>query len=267
MEIDAVTPSDNPAWIYEKNQVPAIFEPWARKLIDLANPAPGEKVLDAACGTGVIARLVAPMVGNTGRVVGLDFDPMMLAVAREIAPEIDWQLGDLQKLPFADGHFDLVICHQGLQFLPDRAAGLSEMHRVMHSGGRLVLGVWTELAKCPGQAAIFGALGKAVGKDMSQPPPWSLADGEQLRALVASAGFKNVETTTTSLIATYPSARRFVEIIIEGSSKLTRQVFEQIPIERRAVLVDEAVERLRQYETDAGFQVPNESRLLVGYKG
>lgn len=54
---------DNPAWVYEPYQVPALFGRWARVLIDLASPAPGAHVLDAACGTGVVARMLAPVVG------------------------------------------------------------------------------------------------------------------------------------------------------------------------------------------------------------
>jgi SAM-dependent methyltransferase len=259
-------PSDDPAWIYETNQVRAIFEPWARVLIDRARPQLGERVLDAACGTGVVARLVAPLVGSSGGVVGLDFDPAMIAVATEIAPQIEWRQGDLHSLPFADGEFDLAICQQGLQFLPDRAAGLREMYRVLRPGGRMVLGIWTELAKSPGQAALFGALGTMLGKDMSSPPPWSLADGTQVMQLVSAAGFANLEITTKTLRAPYPSAREFVEIMIAGTSKLTRQALAQIPAERKSAFVDDVAGRLQEFKTETGVELPNESHLLVAYK-
>lgn len=227
---------------------------------------PGERVLDAACGTGVVARLVAPLVRPSGSVAGLDFDPAMVAVARELAPDIDWQQGDLQSLPFADDDFDLAICQQGLQFLPDRAAGLREMFRVLRPGGRMALGIWTELAKSPGQAALFGALGAMLGKDMSAPPPWSLAEATQVTKLVSAAGFTDIEMTTKMLLAPYPSAREFIEIMIAGTSKLTRQALEQIPAERKANFIDSVAGSLRGFETSAGVELPNESRLLVAYK-
>ena len=255
--------SENPAWVYEQHQVKAIFEPWARVLIDIARPQPGERALDAACGTGVIARLVAPMVGTTGKVAGIDFDPLMIEVAGELASGIEWHHGDLQKLPLPDQSFDLVICQQGLQFLPDRNAGLREMHRVLRPGGRLVLALWTELAKSPGHAILFGALGAALGKDMSRPPPWSLAEESQVLQLIAAAGFVEIEAKVTSLNAAYPSARAFVEIYLAGTSKLTRQALEQLPADRKAAFVDEVVTRLHAFETKTGLRVPIESRLIA----
>src|SRR5580700_9137128 len=93
---------DSPASIYETQLVAAIFEPLARILIERARPELGEHVLDAACGTGIVARLVAPMVGPSGRTVGLDYDPIMIEMAKSLAPEIEWRQGDLQNLPFPD---------------------------------------------------------------------------------------------------------------------------------------------------------------------
>jgi ubiquinone/menaquinone biosynthesis C-methylase UbiE len=259
--------ADNPARIYEEHQVRALFEPWARILIDIARPAPGECVLDAACGTGILARLAAASrIGPTGRIIGVDFDPGMIAVARELLPEGEWQEGDLQQLPFADGAFDLVMCQQGLQFLPDRAAGLRQMHRVLRPGGRVALSIWTTLANSPAQARLFGALGKLLGTDMSAPPPWSLSNGEDVAKLMSSAGFVDVESKLVMLTATYPSARRFVQIHLDGASKLTRQVLNQLPSDRRAAFIDDVVGSLSEYETSAGLRVSNESRIVVGHK-
>jgi SAM-dependent methyltransferase len=108
----------DPAQIYETHLAPTIFRPLARVLIDLARPKLGEHILDAACGTGVVARLIAPIVGQSSKVVGLDFDPVMLSMAKSLAPDVEWQEGDLQSLSFADDLFDLVICQQGLHSWP-----------------------------------------------------------------------------------------------------------------------------------------------------
>ena len=167
---------DSPASIYETQLVAAIFEPLARILIERARPELGEHVLDAACGTGIVARLVASIVGPSGRTVGLDYDPIMIEMARSLAPEIEWRQGDLQNLPFPDAFYDLVICQQGLQYLPDQGAGLRQIHRVLRPGGRMVLATWSDLAKSPGHVLLFQALEATIGPDRARPVAWSLAD-------------------------------------------------------------------------------------------
>ena len=255
----------NPAQIYETHLAPTIFRPLARVLIDLARPKSGEHILDAACGTGVVARLIAPIVGQSGKVVGLDFDPVMLSIARSLGPDVEWEEGDLQSLPFADDLFDLVICQQGLQFLADPDAGLREIYRVLRPGGRAVLATWTELAKSPGHAVLFRALGTLLGTN-TPPSAWSLADEALVLRLVSAAGFVDVETKITDLRTIFPSARRFVEIMIGGSSKLTRQALAQIPADQKAAFIDDVADRLRCYETGTTLELSMESRLLAGHK-
>src|SRR5215216_7014195 len=84
----------NAAEIYEQHLVPTVFGPWAADLIGAASPRTGERVLDVACGTGVVTRLAAERVGSGGRVVGLDINPDMLSVARRLAPptgaSVEW---------------------------------------------------------------------------------------------------------------------------------------------------------------------------------
>src|SRR4030095_3648080 len=123
--------SPNPAEVYERYFGPALFTPWARALLEYAVPQTGERVLDVACGTGIVTRHVAPMVGAAGRVVGLDISPAMLAVARALpvpgGATIEWQEGNALTLALPDAAFDLVLWHQGLQFFPDRAADTREI--------------------------------------------------------------------------------------------------------------------------------------------
>ena len=108
---------------YERALVPAVFGPWAPQVIALANPKSGQRVLDVACGTGVVARLAAARVGGSGNVVGLDLNPGMLAVAASIAAKappasapITWREASATNMPFTDASFDIVYCQLGLQF-------------------------------------------------------------------------------------------------------------------------------------------------------
>jgi ubiquinone/menaquinone biosynthesis C-methylase UbiE len=95
---------------YEQLLVPAIFEPWARGLVDLADPRPGERVLDVACGTGAVARAAARRVGADGTVTGVDVNAGMLATARATDAAIEWRQADASALPFSDRTFDVVLC-------------------------------------------------------------------------------------------------------------------------------------------------------------
>src|SRR5262244_133860 len=120
---------------YERSLVPSIFGPWANDLVDVAALQPGERVVDIACGTGIVARAAARRVGADGSVVGLDLSMPMLEAARSAATaegvSIEWREGSAVKLPLVEAAFDVVLCQQGLQFVPDRRAALGEMHRVL----------------------------------------------------------------------------------------------------------------------------------------
>lgn len=157
---------------YERHMVPAIFAPWATTLLEHARLQPGERVLDAAYGTGIVARLAISHLGDTGKVIGVDLNPGMLEIARAVSVEggqsIDWREGKLEALPLADGEFDVVLCQQGLQFSPKRAVAVSEIYRVLREGGRLVVSVWLDMQHCPYMVALTSALADHLGSEASQ---------------------------------------------------------------------------------------------------
>jgi demethylmenaquinone methyltransferase/2-methoxy-6-polyprenyl-1,4-benzoquinol methylase len=97
--------------------------------------APGDRVLDACCGTGDLA--VAARAAGAGHVTGLDFSPRMLERARRKEPEIEWVQGDMLELPFEDGSFDSVTVGFGVRNVADLERGLAELRRVLRPGGRL----------------------------------------------------------------------------------------------------------------------------------
>ena len=127
------------AELYEAAFVPAFFAQWAPILCDVAGVATGQSVLDVACGTGIVARTAADLVGSEGTVIGVDLNEAMLTVAARVRPDIDWRQGDVAELPFADGTFDTVLCQMALMFFPDRAAEMAEMARVAHSDGTVAV--------------------------------------------------------------------------------------------------------------------------------
>jgi SAM-dependent methyltransferase len=198
---------------YQQHLVPAIFEPWARDLVDLAAPRLGERVLDVACGPGVVARLAARRAGPD-QVTGLDINPGMVAVARSLPSElpISWREGSALQMPFPDEAFDVVLCQQGVQFFPDRAAGLREMRRVLVPGGRVVLAVWGPIERSPGYAALAPALERHISAAAAAAArsPFSLWDIGELRHVMAGAGLREVEVHSPTKMLRFSSPAEFV---------------------------------------------------------
>ena len=214
-----------PAGTYEQHLVPALFLPWAADLIRRTDPRPGERVLDVACGTGAVARQVAPLVGPDGTVTAIDISPAMLEVARGVprsagAP-IDWRSGSAQELPFPDATFELVLCQQGIQFFPDRVGALREQHRVLVAGGRLGVSVSAGLEQQPVYAAINRAMERHTGI-AALAEPFSLGDSGELAALLGAAGFRDVDVQTPSRPVHFPSVRQFVRVSVLGSAAAVR---------------------------------------------
>src|SRR6478672_5617008 len=148
------------AELYERFLVPTVTLPWARDLVERVGLRPGARVLDVACGTGVVARLAASAVGG-GRVVALDVNRGMLAVGRSLSPEesrVEWCEASADALPFAEGEFDVVLCQLGLQFFPDRPAAVREMRRVLTAAGRVGASVYTSIERNPAADALAGAV-------------------------------------------------------------------------------------------------------------
>jgi ubiquinone/menaquinone biosynthesis C-methylase UbiE len=144
----------SPAEVYDEFFVPALFQQWGNVVADAAGVGLGQRVLDVACGTGVLACAAAERVGNRGTVVGLDPNEEMLTVARRKNSSIEWRDGRAESLPFPDESFDAVASQFGFMFFEDRHATLREMIRVLRPGGRLAVAVCDSLDHSPGYAAV-----------------------------------------------------------------------------------------------------------------
>ena len=206
------------AEVYERLFVPALFGPWARRLADAARLAPGDRVLDVACGTGVVAREAAGRVGPDGAVTGLDLNEGMLAVARRIAPAIEWRDGRAEELPLPDRSFDAVLCQFGLMFFTDRAGALREMWRVLAPGGRLAVAVWDSMERSPGYAALAALLAELFGDAVAAEldAPFALGDVAALRALLDAAGVAGATLRTEQGTARFPSLHTWLESDARG---------------------------------------------------
>jgi SAM-dependent methyltransferase len=203
---------------YEALFVPALFREWAPRLIDAVPLTSGQRVLDLACGTGIVARTAAARVAPGGSVVGVDPNAGMLAVAAQRAPHITWQPGRAESLPFPDGSFDAVFCQFGLMFFTDRRAALGEMLRVLTSRGHLALAVWDRLEDNPAYATVVAILHRIAGAPAADAlrRPFALGDRSELAALLEQSGVTTAVITTRRGTARFPSVRTMVEADLRG---------------------------------------------------
>jgi ubiquinone/menaquinone biosynthesis C-methylase UbiE len=214
-----LTKGVSPAELFDQFFGPALFAPGAQALIAFADPLPGERVLDLACGTGTAALHAAQVVGGQGQIVGVDINPGMLAVARarsvERAAQVDWREGDAAKLDFPDNSFDVVLCQQGIQFFPERTQAAAELHRVLRPCGRLCLNLWQALEKHPLYHAMAESEARHLGVPIEQVSgPWQFPDPDALRVLLEQAGFNQIHIEPKTLEAVFPSSDKFVDLTL-----------------------------------------------------
>jgi ubiquinone/menaquinone biosynthesis C-methylase UbiE len=198
---------------YQRYFVSAIGAPVADDLMRSAALRPNERVLDVACGTGVVTRLASKLVGEGRAVAGLDVDPGMLAVARATTPPgmtIEWHEASAQGMPLPDAAFDAVLCQMGLQFIPDREAALNEMQRVLTPGGRLIINV-------PGPTpSAFGFLAEALAHHIGPRAAgfvnqvFSLHDTTEVQSLLSGAGFRDVSIESRNKSLHLPAPEEFL---------------------------------------------------------
>jgi ubiquinone/menaquinone biosynthesis C-methylase UbiE len=199
---------------YERRLVPAVFGPWAELLLDVVGIAPGSSVLDIASGTGVLARAAARRAGGEGRVMASDVSGPMLTRAASVgarhgAARIEHVEASADALPFDDGSFDVVLCQQGLQFFPARAAAVGEMRRVLRPGRVAGVAVWAS----GHPIEPFGVYGDELAATGAEPPfPGAFERDtftmgvDVVRSLLQEAGFSGVDAEVVELEVSWPDA-------------------------------------------------------------
>jgi SAM-dependent methyltransferase len=260
--------SGNEPESYELYKVPRLFGPLARLFLASIPLRAGERVLDVACGTGVVARRAAPRVAPSGKVVGLDVNEGMLAVARAHAPEdgvpIEWKQGDATALPFADGAFDVVLCQQGLQFFPDKSRALREMHRVLVPGGILALNVWGKASRY--NVALAEALASYHDVNVANRSlaPFALADFQAVRTLVMDAGFSKIELRTAVVMRRVQPSQEW--LLQDTAGQPYAAAISGMDSAVRAAMVREIGAKLKEFWDGDSFAVPTDVHLVYAQK-
>ena len=259
--------SGSAADLYDRYPARYILGPWAPGLVRLARLQPGERVLDLACGTGVVARLAAEAVRSTGRVAGFDLNAGMLAVARArphpSGSPITWIRGSAVAMGVRSASFDVVLCQQGFQFFPDRAAALGEMRRVLAPRGRLLLSVWR--GACPYNAAVIDALREHVGAEVAARFSMSrvVPDAGELHRLAVAAGLREVAIHASAMSIRLPPLERFVPSHLAATP--VAGAVAAAGAEARAALAEHVSRALRGYADREGVAIPDEANVLTAF--
>lgn len=218
---------------YQRNFVPSIATPVSKDLMRAAQLQRGERVLDVACGTGLITRLASQRVGADGTVIGIDIAPDMIEVAKSVPAHdgatIDWRIADAASLPLPDGSVDVVLCQMGLMFMENRAAAVGEMRRVLAPSGRLAINT-------PGRIQpLYETMEAAIVENISADlggfvrAVFSMHDPDAVAALLRDAGLRDASATVSTATFRLPLPAEFLwqYIGLTPMAEFVRQASEQ----------------------------------------
>lgn len=242
------------------------FEPWAVDLVARADVPAGCHLLDLACGTGVVTRAAAPVVGKTGSVVASDLNEGMLTEAQQhetLGPPVQWRQADALDLPFDDDSFDVVLCQQGLQFVPDIPTAVAEIRRVLRSGGVAAVSVWRSPEHNPYISALANGLTRHVSPEAGQVmlAPCAFGNIDDLRHVFRNAGFSSVEVEAVTI---HRNPMDATEAIAGNLAALP--VSDEIAAMdegRRSQMISEIADELQEHITNGQLTSPNSANVVV----
>jgi ubiquinone/menaquinone biosynthesis C-methylase UbiE len=253
--------------IYERVLVGPLFRPFAEQLVARVAPTRGDSLIDVACGTGIVARVAREHLGFDARIVGVDVQPAMLAVARTVDGTIDWRQGNAASLPVDDTErFTVVTCHQGLQFMPDKAGAVGEMRRVLASGGRVAVATWCSLEDCPGIIELKAVDERHVGPIVDSRH--SFGDPHALKQLLVEAGFRDVQVGTLAHDVRFADGSLFARLnamAAIGMSDKGKAMSEAERGELASQIVGESRDALARATKDGTFVLPLTATIATAH--
>ena len=250
--------------VYEFQKVKAIFRPLAEATLQNVTINENDSVLDVACGTGIMNRVIGEQFPSLNSIVGVDLNPTMIEMAKKLTSDqqerFKWHQSDVVSLPFEDKLFTLVFCQQGLQFFPDKPKAIQEIRRVIKPNGRLVLTVWSAIS--PFFMALAESLDMHIGSETAQKSlaPFAFRDEQVIRDIVTGAGFIEASMTTITILRNIDPANISIpKEIAANPIGSTVAAQEQDVVNRIIKQVEMAIE---PYRTDTGYAIPQETFLL-----
>jgi ubiquinone/menaquinone biosynthesis C-methylase UbiE len=243
------------------------LQPAQTQLLEMAELKAGQRVLDVACGTGLVTFPAAEQVGSDGEIVGTDISDEMVASARQIADErgihnTTFARMDAEDLQTPDLHFDVALCALGLMYVPDPVKGVQEMLRVLKDGGRAVAAVWGARANC-GWADIFPIVDSRVNSEVC-PMFFQLGTGEALAMTFEAAGFKYIVTERLSTTLLYDSPQDACGAAFAGGP--VALAYSRFDETTREEAESEYLESIEPFRHGDGYRIPGEFVITHGEK-
>jgi SAM-dependent methyltransferase len=228
-------------------------------IIAAADVAPGDHVIDIACGSGIPTIMLARAVGPAGRVAAVDPSPVFVDAVTRNAREagltnVDIVQASAMTLPFADATFDAATCHFGAMFFPDLPAGLASIRRVLKPGARAGFAGWGPMEDNSHLRPFFGTLAKHLGpRPMPEKPreaPWPMrfAEAGTLSAGLEAAGYEDVREEQPRLDMLWPGPPETLLTFWMEMANLGPEV----PPETRAAIESDILAHLREIEDADG---------------
>jgi ubiquinone/menaquinone biosynthesis C-methylase UbiE len=241
--------------------------PSQQLLLEMAELRPGERVLDVACGTGLLSIPAAEAAGPNGGVTGIDISDVMVAASARRAAQLEvtntsFRRMGAEELRFRDGSFDAVLCALGLMYVPEPLTALREQLRVLRRGGRAAAAVWGARDRC-GWAEIFPIVDRRVKTDVC-PLFFQLGRGDALAIAFELAGFDDVRTRRISTLLRYDTAEAACGAAFAGGPVALAHA--RFDARTRAEAQAEYVASIEPFRNGRGYEIPGEFVVTMGRK-
>jgi SAM-dependent methyltransferase len=254
---------------YEDYLTPFIFDPYAEDLVERIGSKTGatslKNVLELACGTGAVTKQLLTRLPSTTQLIATDLQPDMISTAKISvakhhlsASNLTWDTVDMTNIPYEDNRFDLIVCQFGLMLVPEKLKALTEMHRVLRPGGRLLSSVWSDIQHNQIWDITGSVIESFIGTNpmLHDPGPFSMTDANIGLKGLKKAGFPDARVTTVDKTGKIATAAMAVKGITEGLPVwiAISQKDPSLPAKVQSALEQELINRLGDHPLQSSLQ-------------